>query len=298
MFHHLLVALSGSSWDDKLIDYAFERTNQVRGTIVLCHALDRVAEVAPMQEPGESLAPTMDLAEREGKRILEEGKRRLLRAGYGDVRTTLLTGKAAGAIDTYAREHDVDAIVLGTHGRSGLSHLLLGSVAEGVLRLGARPIFLLHEQSVIRSPQIRHVLVALDASDPSENAVVGGIALALDEGASLRFCHVTETREILERSTTYGYDPVPLLQLLRQDGAQLLNSVVTRAAKQGIVADTVAPEGNAAEEILAAARAFHADAVVLGTHGRRGMRRLLLGSVAEHVVRQAELPVLVMPSST
>jgi len=136
----------------------------------------------------------------------------------------------------------------------------------------------------------------VDASDPADAAVDAALELAHAEGSTLCFCHVIDVKETLLRAAKDGQDAAPILHEMRDQASALLAAAVSRAHAQQITTRTRIVEEAPIEGILQAARAEEASAIVIGTHGRRGIRRLILGSVAEGVVRHAELPVLVTPT--
>jgi len=138
------------------------------------------------------------------------------------------------------------------------------------------------------------LLVALDDSGPSDAALAFALDLAAPGKSRVLFCSVIETSDIFAKSLTYGYDPAPLLADLRGAAAGLLEAKVRAAAERGVPAESLIAEGNTADALLAAAAAHAADLIVVGTHGRRGLARFLLGSVAESVVRRSPLPVAVV----
>lgn len=138
----------------------------------------------------------------------------------------------------------------------------------------------------------QRVLVAVDGSAPSRAALLLAVRVARATGARLIFCHAVETDRIYAEYGASGLDPGPVIDERRRDGRDLLDAACEEARSAGVDADLALVEGHALEVILAAAKARGADLLVMGTHGRRGLQRWTLGSVAERVVRQATCPVL------
>lgn len=137
----------------------------------------------------------------------------------------------------------------------------------------------------------KRILVPVDGSETSNRAVVAGLQMARENGGRLRLVHALDELAYL---TGYEYS-ADLLQAARDQGGRVLSEALTMAQSAGVPADTklVETAGRRLGEIVAEeARGWEADLVVVGTHGRRGMSRLLLGSGAEQVLRLAPVPVL------
>lgn len=201
-----------------------------------------------------------------------------------DVEYLVRMGEPAQEILKAARELGNDLIAMGTHGRTGLRRLLAGSVAEAVMRHAPCPVMALSSGQAPSRVQV--VLHPTDFSERAEPALRTARAVARERGAKLVLMHVMPMEIV-----AYGAVPVPLdVPAIRRrlvemacslDGSDLKFPVESRLS-----------EGNAAADIIAQAQEIHADLIVLGTHGRSGLGRLLMGSVAEAVVRGAPCPVL------
>ncbi|WOB76848.1 universal stress protein [Achromobacter xylosoxidans] len=142
----------------------------------------------------------------------------------------------------------------------------------------------------------RRILVAIDDSHAAQRALGEGIGIAQAPGGELRIIHVLEGQSIALTFNPYArYYTRDLVRQLRQAGAELLARAASRVRAAGVVAETVLcdSQGRPVEErILELARAWPADLIVMGTHGRRGVGRALLGRCAEGVIRQSNVPVL------
>jgi len=144
----------------------------------------------------------------------------------------------------------------------------------------------------------RKILVPVDGSPTSTRGLTEAIRLAQDQGAALRLVHVLD-----ELIVTPGAETVVYLNntvdLLREAGEQILAKAKTQVREAGLEAESVMREimgGRAADSVVAEARSWGADLIVLGTHGRRGVGRLVMGSDAEEVVRTTQVPVLLVRS--
>lgn len=139
----------------------------------------------------------------------------------------------------------------------------------------------------------QRILVAVDGSDAARKAFHAATALAKDSGGQVRLAHVLDELEAL---TAYGFS-VQVVEECRRQALAYLDRWATEGATQGVACDTRLLEepGSRLGEVLAReAAAWGADLVVAGSHGRRGLGRVLLGSGAEQIVRQAPVPVLVV----
>jgi nucleotide-binding universal stress UspA family protein len=142
----------------------------------------------------------------------------------------------------------------------------------------------------------RRILVPLDGSAASLRGLKEAIRLARDDRARLRLLHVLDETPMLGMLEE-GVDLRPFLEDLRKRGRALLERAHRQAKKSRIAADATMAEsagGPAADAILREAKRWRADVIVMGTHGRRGLRHLVLGSEAERVVRLSPVPVLLV----
>jgi nucleotide-binding universal stress UspA family protein len=142
--------------------------------------------------------------------------------------------------------------------------------------------------------RFERIVVPVDASEPCDAAIDLALDLAATSGGHVFFCHVLDTRDLYERAATYGYDPQPLLAKIRSEAEQVLDPVAERADALGVGSENVILEGRPVDAILSAAASRSADLIVMGTRGRRGIERVLVGSTTEGVLRTSDIPVLVV----
>jgi len=139
------------------------------------------------------------------------------------------------------------------------------------------------------------ILVGEDESGPAEAATQVAVDLAAREaGARIIFCHVVDTIQLYDRAQTYGYDAAPILRGIKDEMGVVLARAADLAAKKHVECEQFTLDGNPIKEFLEFAKKRNAKLIVVGSHGRRGLHRLFLGSFAEHVVRRSECPVLVV----
>jgi len=143
----------------------------------------------------------------------------------------------------------------------------------------------------------QRILVPIDGSPTSTRGLDEAVRLARLTGATLRLVHVLDEFVFatgFETGATYTHDVLPML---KKTGATILANGAARVAAAGVTVDTLLMECFAqrtSEVVIAQAQTWNADLIVLGTHGRRGLGRLLMGSDAEQIVRSATVPVLLV----
>ena len=223
---------------------------------------------------------------------------------------TLLYGDAAERIAHFAREGEYDVIVMTTHGRTGVSRAWLGSVADGVLRLSSVPVLLLREETAVvptaDAPLFTDVVVPLDEGKVSEEILADVLAVA-GTSARVHLVHVVvpprwlpppSALEIVGAGEPTVEDAGDLVYERRDAAVQRLGRVAEQLRARGVEVQVQIPvHASPAEAILAGAHGAGASLIAMTTHARRGAGRLLLGSVADKVVRGATVPVLVrMPT--
>jgi nucleotide-binding universal stress UspA family protein len=143
------------------------------------------------------------------------------------------------------------------------------------------------------------ILVALDGSDTASLALDAALKLAADSGAQLLPLYVIDVPVIAY--DVPGFDPSIVRDAFVEEGQRITSDAQNRMSQHGVTGtartvEVVSPGEDVAHRIVAIANDWHADVIVMGTHGRRGFRRLMLGSVAERVLRSAACPVLMIPA--
>jgi nucleotide-binding universal stress UspA family protein len=208
------------------------------------------------------------------------------------VKTETRVGHPGREIVEYSEEHAIDEIAMGSHGRERTARILYGSVAENVVRRAPVPV------TVVRPHQrsgTLHVLVAIDASEQSQKALE--YALAVFPESELTVFHAIEPREThygegQEIHSDASYDQI------EAEAAELLVGARETANEHGVEAETTMGvewgPNEQADAILDYVGANDVDHVVLGSHGRSGVSRILLGSVAEKVARRSPAPVTIV----
>lgn len=209
----------------------------------------------------------------------------------------LLSGSPAHEIADHARRHKAELIIIGTHGHGAVARFFLGSVADRVVHeANCNVIVTKQPKGKIKHPKKKtkpfsRILFPTDFSDTSKRALKQAISLTEDMDAELFVLHtiddtlisthVEEERHIiLKELRTHA-----LAEMKKQLPTELMNNFETIGAVK---------RGDPGKQIAAYAETHHCDLIVMGTHGRTGIERALIGSVADKVVRRAKCPVFLV----
>jgi nucleotide-binding universal stress UspA family protein len=199
---------------------------------------------------------------------------------------------AAPAILEYASENKIDLIVMGTHGRRGLGHLLLGSAAEEVIRLSPCPVFTIRE---LKEPkpvmQVNNILVPIDFSNYSEKALAYASEIAQSYNAQLQLLHIIEETMHPAFSVTGKSSIFDLVPGIKDDSKKRTEKMLNKFVSDKVKSKVFIQGGRAANDIIKFAKENSTDLIVIATHGLTGLEHMLLGSVTEKVVRMAHCPV-------
>ncbi len=196
-------------------------------------------------------------------------------------------------------------VVMATHGYTGLRRMILGSVADSVVRHARVPIALIRGDQEFRLPEetFRRLLVPLDGSERSSHALPLAFAIAQPSGARIDLLHVIVPISIGEYGAGIdpGYVPPEVYASMMDDLEMVAREDLETAARScveaGIDAVVHSPVGTPADSIFHLAEDSHADLIVMSTHGRGGASRVLMGSVATAIIHRSHVPVIVLPAS-
>ena len=206
--------------------------------------------------------------------------------------TAIREGTVHEVIRDYAREHDVDLVVIGTHGRSGVSKLMYGSVTERVIKTVHTPIIVIPPEGG-KLPE--SIVVAYDFSGPSKRAaeVADAIHSVFKGPVHMVHCYLDVWGEYTDRGAVVGEAAEKRRQALHLG----LEEMLVAEAKELFPNDTpdVQPHlvtGDPAEGLLRVARDTDATLICAGTTGKSGIERLLIGSVARRLLHDSKIPLL------
>lgn len=210
------------------------------------------------------------------------------------IRQSVVEGEIVRTIVAQATSLSADLVVIGTHGRSGFERLLLGSVAERVLRKAPCPVLTVPRRAPDTKLRFKHILCPVDFSDSSRDALRYALSLAQESDARLVVAHVVELLSDGEiREYRMFTDPGYRANIERAAREQIA-AAIPDAARRFCAIDEVVVIGRAYKEILRLAETREADLIVIGVHGRGAADLMLFGSTTQHVVRQAICPVLTL----
>ena len=185
-----------------------------------------------------------------------------------------------------------DAVVLGTHGRSGVERLMLGSVADRVLRRAPCPVMTV-PPGAPASPAFSRLLCATDLSPTADRALAAALAVVERSGGRLLVLHALEMPDLPgDIPGCPDYDVEEFWKAYRDRSCRWIEASIPEPLRARCMVETVMAVGKAHHEILRRARDGGCDLIVLGTQGRGAFERLLLGSTAEQVVRRSPCAVL------
>ena len=211
----------------------------------------------------------------------------------------LLEGPAAPALERYIEAEAIDLVIMSTHGRGGIARTLIGSVAEGLVRRTTIPVLLLHahsDEDAVRTDlfNLDRILVSLDGSPEAEAVMPYATAIARQFNADMVLTQVAvpvfEVASAVVPGALYEND-----ETISTRAGEYLQEVAARHTAASPMRWRVLNASTVAEGILRCAHEENAGLIAMSTHGRRGLSRLALGSVAESVIRHSEIPVLLLP---
>jgi nucleotide-binding universal stress UspA family protein len=261
--------------------------------------------------------PIVDVAEEQARRELDEFLKSFADESVLRARVVLVHDDPASTILEFASRERVSLIVLGTHGRTGVSRFFMGSVAERVVRGAPCPVLTLRKpekpESAIAHPdlpaspvpmskeiqvtKLDELLVPVDFSACSVVALDKAAELAKSLGATLDVLHVWQAPSFVATELMVGGagSTQTLTEFVKAETETKFREFLKAARERGIaIRHERLVQGSPPAVIIDEAERGGHDLIALGTHGRTGLSHFLLGSVAEKVVRQASCPVLVI----
>lgn len=290
----VLFATDFSEHSEAALPHALWYAQEFQAQLHMLHAV--VLHAADPANP-EVDFPDLDAAYDEVRRWasgrLEATAGRIGKAGVAVQRVEERGIAAAPVILEYAREEDVDLIVLATHGRRGVRRMLLGSVAEEVVRLAARPVLTVRPDGAEEHGEPpRSVLVPVDFSEHADRALAYGGALAERSGAELHVLHVVPEMSFPDPYFAEAAEIRAMAKAAEERVPEAMQRHVQKVLGEDADVRMHMEVGTPAATIVRTAEDEGVDQIVISSHGRTGLERMLLGSVAEGVVRRAPCPVL------
>jgi nucleotide-binding universal stress UspA family protein len=287
MWKRILVPLDGSNLADQALAYAEELAIAFNSEVILLY----------VSEPKEEQYRHMHqlYLEEVAKRVREHVKKR------ARIKTAILTGEAAEEIINYAGKNKVSVIIMASHGRSGITAWVMGSVANNVLQATEVPVLLI---GVSKPPRkvppkrlVERVLLPLDGSERGEVAVPYVKKLIDKLGVEVILLGVVAAGQHIR--TVGGLDyilyPEAELELVKTEAKEYLDRVYQRLkGGKGALRLELKVSGDVAGEIIKFADRAKASLIAISAHGHSGIEKWVFGSVANKIVQASKIPVLVV----
>jgi nucleotide-binding universal stress UspA family protein len=280
MYDELLLPFDGSEGAAAVLHHAGELAHRFDAGVRVLYVADTTRDSLTVVE-----GRPVDALVREGEDTVAEAAKTLETLGVAH-ETDVVQGNPAPTIVEYAEEFGLDLVVMPTHGREGVSRYLVGSVTEKVVRLCSVPVLAVRMRAdeSLAFPYER-ILLPTDGSDAATHAAEHVCSLAATLDATLHVLSVVDDAGAVRATRAATGDG----EAVAREAVEVVGSM---AAERGVETVTHVDHGPPVEAILDRIDAEDADAVGMGTTGRRGTARILLGSVAEKTVRSAPVPVL------
>jgi len=282
----ILVPLDGSVAAEQVVTDAI-RLAGTGGEIVLIHDV-----VRPGRSESEFLSPEAQAVE-SSEAYLEERKRLVTAAGVKVTAETFVLDDPVRAIDDAAKMFGVDLIACATHGRTGLRRMLQPSIAWAALAHSPVPVMIKRagESAVAAAPQAveAKILVPLDGSPLAERAIPLAVELAREWNAPLLFARILLFADDLEDGNRQDGH----LEQEQREAKAYLQGLADKAETAAAVTVVTGAVVSRLIEVVANQQISH---VVMASHGRTGVGRFVLGSVADDLIQHLRIPILVIPA--
>lgn len=286
-FRRILCPIDFSAPSRHALDHAVEIARWYGGTITALHVMHPVPYADPLMAGALVITPQdLERAAQELTRFVGE------EVGQTPIDTVVAQGSAAAVILEQARALPADLVVLGTHGRRGFEHFMLGSVTERVLRKAPCPVLTVPPRvadAVAVGPVLfQQILCGVDFSPASDKALAYAASLARESRAHLTLVHVVEPRPVYEPVAAGAVGTTTFEEAFVAAATERLHELAPRSPH---VTEAVVV-GKPYRALLERASQDRSDLIVIGAHGGLADRIGFFGSTTNHLVREAACPVL------
>jgi nucleotide-binding universal stress UspA family protein len=298
MTTQILVPLDGSALAERALSCAAMLAKALPADLVLFRAVSISPDYEILGHTLHNVEAHMERLDAEANDYLGQVAGRLRTAGVA-VHTVVRRGPAAEAIVDYAEQMDIQQIVMSTHGYSGISRWRHGSVAERVLQSAGVPVLMICAtggEAMSQEPMTcQRILVPLDGSDRAEQVLPPAVSVARALDAEIVLFRVPIAHVSGGSYASDWYVPLEgTFESANHIAEKYLNRVADELRVQGVRVSTGTQMGGVADAILEYADANKIDLIAMCTHGRTGLARWTLGSVADRVLRASSLPLLLV----
>lgn len=289
----ILVPLDGSPLAERAIPAAITLAHAF-STTTPCelHLLRVVPPIMVALEPT-LYTETIHLGEEEAKSYLDA-----IALDYADsdvpIVATAQTGSVAETIIHYAQENNVELIVISSHGRSGLSRWVYGSIADKVLRQSCCATLIIREQVEQVAGKFKKILVCLDGSDLAEQVLDNALSIAQCSQAEIVLLRVIEPANLLFDMETADQVQESVNAIEKGEADAYLSNLMQQLPQTEGTLSARTLFGSPADTIIDFAQEQQVDLIAMSSHGRSGISRWVYGSVAEKVMRGAKCATLIM----
>ncbi len=292
----ILVPLDGSGFAEQALPHAIQLVRAWRSKLRLAS----VHVPASSWDPGREFSmvdPQLDQQLRDRELAYLSGiAKRIIDEHDFDVECAVLDGAVADALETYVAQTRTDLIVLTSHGRGGLGRVVLGNVADQLIRRLEVPILAIRPVDGAIRPPLRRILVPLDGSALADSIMEQAKMFARVTRAELMLAMIMQPVPVL--LPPFVWPPVQLLEPPEQRehaGRLYLDLWKQQLTEEGFAVQTrVRTARKVAKEILQLVKDEECGMLAIATHGAGGLDRIMLGSVTDQVLRHSEVPVLVL----
>jgi nucleotide-binding universal stress UspA family protein len=300
MLDQLLVTLDGSGFGEHALPFAKSIAEKTGASVNLSHVRccdppTDLLQNTPFQYEGVSMEAYEEKHAKEQAKYLCDRAMALQAELPGQVvNSTLLEGYVTEALERQAKEIDAKLVIMTTHGRTGVSRAWLGSVADSLVRNSSFPLLVirpLEDGKTFPTARFEHFLVPLDGSSAGEKILEPTVELGKAMGTRFTLLHVVAPHVTVGARVS----PLPAGHLKERLGKaeKYLSGVAERLKGEGIEVEVIIESHFApARAILNTAEAKKADLIAIATHGYTGVKRAILGSVTDKVLRAAKWPLL------
>ncbi len=277
---HIVVPLDGSQYGEQAIPAARDLCTTFDARLTLLSALKEKYRDTSLNQDRQKYLDQMT------RQLMDEG----LQTEY-----TLRFGLVEDRINDLVREQGVDMVVMSSHGRSGLKRWLMGGVATGVMQVVNCPVLIIHPRADEGAPEplFRKLLITLDGSEYSER-VLPYVKSSSEFNSKVILLRIPEVPE----AEMYGA-VLEEIQALREEAEaeaqDYLECVAAELGNEGIETSVIVRGSRPAQTIISVAGEEQVDVIMMATHGRGGLQRLFVGSVADRVVHHTDHPVFLVP---
>lgn len=289
MYENILIPTDGSEGVENAIARGLDLARTGGGTIHALHAID-ISQDPPGAGPDE-MSDLRQRSEKHGRAVTKRIIERATDEQLESVRT-VAEGAPFRVILEYIDRNDIDLVLMGTTGGTGVERSRLGSTTQRVIPRSTVPVLAVPMDASGGIPDAGYgmydtIVVPTDGSDPAARAADHAFGFAERYGADVHLIYVLDT-------DAHAFDAMPksIIGMLKQGGQTLLEELAAEASGRNLPVTTATLRGDPHEEILEYASGVEADLIAMGSHGRGTAGETLLGSTTAQTVRRARVPVL------